>query len=1206
MPDKQNKNPIYSVNADDIFRNIAEEVVVFAIDANLSVIYMSKAIEKYCEKAYNEYINTPLSDIFLFTQEGNVEMLTNGEEHRLMVRLKDTAYYAQLLIKPISNNQFSGIVSEIHQETDSVIAKSSITEIKRILQNMRDVLIVFDANGRYLKILPENPEFEYKPVNEMLGKTVNEILPQNLASLFQLKISEAINSGKAVDFEYQLDTGINKIWYNSRITRIDASTVLFVGRNISRLKKNELEVRKSERELRAILENSLQYFIAFLPNHKVVVYNQSACQLLGEYFDVIPEKSEVFDCLFNNHTLYRRAFNKALQGDKYDFEMQLSNNGKSEWFQFFTSPYYNEQNKVAGVFLNIVNIEQRKRQELQIRNQNQKIKENERNLKITIEELNMNKEELEASAEELQATNDELVSINQQLEENEQRFSSFVNNSTDGVFISDRFGDVAIWNKAIEQLSGMSFERVYGKSLWEVYNRLTSGGEIDEMNFEFEHDDFLYLLKSGDKSISKKINQIVFKDGKVVELIVFPVSLGNKYAIGGIARETTQLNKMQFERDLFYSILNQTDDLATVKDLDCRYLAVNRAFAKLTKHNDTEELKGKTYSEAIGKDHKSVKASDENDKTLINSNREVIVNKFEAKKTGQKVVFLERKFKIRDKNNRFIAIASMSRDITKLADAERKIVEQMYEIQQQKKKLEVNNAEMFAINNMLTASQAKLKSLLNNSPFAICSINRKLVVENFNKEFENYAHRFLSTKIFEGESLSKIYIGGKAGQYIKRIVKAFKGETLEFEDVFEVEEQKSVLHTIYSPVVDDNKEIHSILLIVMDITDRKKAEQELIYEKNLLKTLMDYSIDHIYFKDRQSRFVRNNKSQLNHIHNMGIFDSDNLIGKTDADVFGEEFFEKTFADEQNIIETGVSIIDREEKFIPDNSDEELWFSSTKMPWYNNEGQIIGTFGITRNITVRKQTLAKLHKREAELKEMNATKDKFFSIIAHDLKNPFSTVIQFSELILSTLHKRDFEKIERFVGFINSAANTAFNLLENLLQWSRTQTGRISWLPVETDVDKLIDETIELVISTANNKGIAIEKTGSGSQVVYADKNMFMTVLRNLLSNAIKFTYEGGLIKICKQDVEIDGKRFLKITVEDNGVGMKQEDIKKLFRIDQTITTTGTNEEQGTGLGLILCHEFIKKNVGDIHVESVEGFGSKFSFTTPVKKSEELI
>jgi signal transduction histidine kinase len=236
---------------------------------------------------------------------------------------------------------------------------------------------------------------------------------------------------------------------------------------------------------------------------------------------------------------------------------------------------------------------------------------------------------------------------------------------------------------------------------------------------------------------------------------------------------------------------------------------------------------------------------------------------------------------------------------------------------------------------------------------------------------------------------------------------------------------------------------------------------------------------------------------------------------------------------------------------------------------------------------------KVEQRTRELRELNAAKDKFFSIIAHDLKNPFNTILGFTDLLHSEFSDYSEQRKEQFIKIIHTTAKTAYELLENLLDWARSQTGRLKCMPVDIDLDDIFDRNLQLLNEYAAKKSIEIKKEGTLGQA-FADDNMITTVMRNLISNAIKFTPDNGCITVASKKM----KDEIQISVNDNGIGIKKEDIPKLFKIDAQYSTEGTNQESGTGLGLLLCKEFINQNKGKIWVDSKFGKGSTFTFTLP--------
>ena len=235
----------------------------------------------------------------------------------------------------------------------------------------------------------------------------------------------------------------------------------------------------------------------------------------------------------------------------------------------------------------------------------------------------------------------------------------------------------------------------------------------------------------------------------------------------------------------------------------------------------------------------------------------------------------------------------------------------------------------------------------------------------------------------------------------------------------------------------------------------------------------------------------------------------------------------------------------------------------------------------------------------KLTELNATKDKLFSIIAHDLKSPFNALLGFSELLLENHARYDNKKLETYIKLINDGLKKTYRLLENLLSWAQVQTGIIKFTPEKINIESLINEIILLMTEAAGNKEIKLISKTENNLLVNADKNMIDTVIRNLVSNAIKFTSKEGDITIKSHTItDKNNQKFAEISIKDSGVGITPEIQTKLFSITENISTKGTENEKGTGLGLILCKEFVEKHGGEIWVESEVEQGSEFLFTIP--------
>lgn len=233
-------------------------------------------------------------------------------------------------------------------------------------------------------------------------------------------------------------------------------------------------------------------------------------------------------------------------------------------------------------------------------------------------------------------------------------------------------------------------------------------------------------------------------------------------------------------------------------------------------------------------------------------------------------------------------------------------------------------------------------------------------------------------------------------------------------------------------------------------------------------------------------------------------------------------------------------------------------------------------------------------KEIQIQKLLDDKNKFFSIIAHDLRGPFNGIIGLSELLLEKDNHVDNDQINKFIQLIHQSSKNTYSLLENLLTWAQSQTDSIKFSPEKLEIISVTDKTINLLSNIANNKNITIQSKIENKQYVFADQNMLETIFRNLVSNALKFTKTDGEVVISMAIV----KNQILFSIKDNGIGIPPDKMSNLFTINNKYSTLGTNDETGTGLGLMLCKEFVEKHGGKIWVESETGKGSDFKFTIP--------
>ena len=427
-----------------------------------------------------------------------------------------------------------------------------------------------------------------------------------------------------------------------------------------------------------------------------------------------------------------------------------------------------------------------------------------------------------------------------------------------------------------------------------------------------------------------------------------------------------------------------------------------------------------------------------------------------------------------------------------------------------------------------------------------------------------------------------------------------QGESIKYEIVFDFDviKQKRLYNTsrsgqsyldcLVTPWLGNSSSPRGYLIQLLDITERKRAEQDSVKNHQLLINMMDYSSSLIYMLDRENRFILVNK----YFEKLFNISTDEIYGKTREDFLPKEIAEQHYSNDLEVIKLGKAISFEEENIEQDGTH---FYLTTKFPLLDQNNKIYGVGGISTDITQHKQEEKHLIQLYQRVIELNTTKDKLFSIIAHDLKGPFNSILGFSDLLCSNIYDYDNKKNERFANIINTSAKNTLVLLENLLDWAKTQTGQIEFKPERLILEKAILEIVNVLNSSASIKSIKLKVSISDDIEVFADQNMLMTILRNLVSNAIKYTNTGGVVKLYATIIS----NQIEITVADNGVAMDKETISKLFRLDINHTTNGTANEKGSGLGLILCKEFVEKHGGKIWVESKRGVGSKFKFTLPL-------
>jgi len=390
------------------------------------------------------------------------------------------------------------------------------------------------------------------------------------------------------------------------------------------------------------------------------------------------------------------------------------------------------------------------------------------------------------------------------------------------------------------------------------------------------------------------------------------------------------------------------------------------------------------------------------------------------------------------------------------------------------------------------------------------------------------------------------------------------------------------------------KFLDSIGSQVANVIERKRAENELEKSHSLISATLESTADGILVVDKAGKITHFNSkfvemwqipSSITEIYE----DKALLSYVLDQLIEPKKFLDKVMELYNNDEATSTDFIDFKDGRTFERYSQSQIFSGT----------CVGRVWSFRDITAQKMTLHALHESESRLRELNATKDKFFSIIAHDLKSPFNGILGFSNILIDQVRQKDYDGIEEYSEIIQFSSQKAIDLLTNLMEWSRSQSGRIDFKPENHEIRTIIDEVYELSNIAAVQKNILFTKELPFAIKANLDKEMISSVLRNIISNAIKFTHPGGKITISADRIDSE----LRICVADTGVGIEQRELVKLFRIDESFSIPGTHNEKGTGLGLILCKEFIDRHNGRIWAESKLGTGSSFYFSIPISKND---
>ncbi len=483
--------------------------------------------------------------------------------------------------------------------------------------------------------------------------------------------------------------------------------------------------------------------------------------------------------------------------------------------------------------------------------------------------------------------------------------------------------------------------------------------------------------------------------------------------------------------------------------------------------------------------------------------------------------------------------------------------------------------------------EEKYRLLAESSPEMIYLIDKEGFIQYINQAASSSFHQKAEQLI--GKHLTEIYPINIANSHLAAINEIFKNKqkiSKEIEEEFPM--GKIWIDVCLSPLINESGEVIAVLGLSNNITERKQAELALQESEERFQLLFNKAPLGYQSLDYDGNFIEVNQAWLD---TLGFIRKE-VIGKWFGDFLSPAYqdgFRKRFP-----IFKAQGYIHSEFEMVHKNGSI-LFIAFEGRIGYDTNGEFKQTHCILQDITEQKQAELALKENEIKLRQLNVDKDRFISILGHDLKNPFNNILGFSEILIDEIDSLNKDKITDIAKYINKSAQTTNKLLDDILIWARTQQGKIPFKPQILSFADICKDIISTLNPYANAKKITLNFSITDRINIFADIDMLKTVLRNLVSNAIKFTSIGGTINITARKIYSN----ITISVSDNGIGIAPDNLAKLFEISEVISTKGTAGETGTGLGLLLCKEFVEKHDGKIWVESEVGKGSDFKFTLPI-------
>ena len=731
---------------------------------------------------------------------------------------------------------------------------------------------------------------------------------------------------------------------------------------------------------------------------------------------------------------------------------------------------------------------------------------------------------------------------------------------TDALFVVDLEGKVLFWNKSAESLFGYKKSEIYGKFFGRVLG-LFDMDFFDGIKAE--------LTKSG--IWTKEVSVFKQKDKKEIVEAKFTYTNSEKNEIVILCSDITEKvitgQELKLSEEKYKSLIEQSEQLAITFDPDGKITYVNTAFLKILKFPESEILK-KNIRDLIEKNAYDAQSIDvKSFEKLTGKIYELLI----ASKYGNSLLFSARFTPVLNDINNIKYFNGYFTDITdkKKEEANLLLFKALFEASndgiavERDKKLVMINDEFAKIFGYISGEDLAEKNVME-----LVSKNDALKVTEF---------------------LHQIKTGKRSPGRIE-----FLGKRLDNSNFYA---EMTVAPFTF------NKKINFVF-VARDISETKRTQQAIKESEEKYRNITENIDDFLFTFERVGKVLRP-IFYTNSVEKVTGYSQTDML--SDQKLFLKIIHPDDFATVKeklnNIIRSKIQLTSEFELRIISKHGNIVSVRIKLNVLRNSEGIIQKLYGLVSDISLRKKAEDELKRSTDNLIKLNETKDRFISIISHDLRTPFSSILGFTDLLLNDEGLTEEEK-KQYVNFIRESSNSMLALVNSLLDWTRIQTGRIKFEPARIEAGNIIKNSLNALSGTAFQKEIKLTSDVPDDLLIFVDENMIGQVFNNLISNAIKFTNRDGKISVSVSQSQ--SSRFVQFSIKDNGTGIKKENLDKLFNVDTKYTSEGTAGEKGSGLGLSLVKEIVEKHGGQIRVESEYGKGSEFKFTLPIASAIILL